>query len=184
MKAICLLTMPVLLAACASTPTAVTSVAESTRVDFSGYRSYSWIDKPLASSVLDRDRVVADIDTRLQSKGWLETDDADVSLVAKVDRRDKKSTKTFYSQGSSRGWGLRPFSSGRIDSVMPPTTTVHIDTIGILTVDVLDAKTHQSVWHGTFEVKIPESPGKLKPAIDAGIEKLLSRFPTVSNGSG
>ncbi len=184
MKAICLLTMTLLIAACASTPSALTSAADSTHADLSGYRSYRWIDKPLESSVLGRDRVVADIDTKLHSKGWLESEDADVSLVAKVDTREKKSTKTFYSQGSSRGWGLRPFSSGRVDSVMPPTTTVHIDTIGILTIEVLDAKTHQPVWRGTSEVKIPESPGKLKPAIDAGIEKLLSRFPTVSNGSG
>ena len=183
MKAICLLTMTFELAACASTPSALTSAADPTRADFSGYRSYRWIEKPLASSVLGRDRVVADIDTKLHAKGWLESEDADVSLVAKVDCREKKSTKTFYSQGSSRSWGLRPFNSGRVDSVMRPTATVHIDTIGIWSVDVLDAKTHQSVWRGTSEVKIPESPGKLKPAIDAGIEKLLSRFVTISNGS-
>ncbi len=181
MKVMCVPTAVLLLTACASAPPVVTRAEDSTYADFSGYRSYCWTNKPRASSVLGRDRVVADIDTIFRSKGWRESEDADVSVVANVDSREKKSTKTFYSQGSSRGWGLRPYSSGRVDSVMPPTTTVHIDTIGILTIDVLDAKTHQSVWRGKSEVKIPESTEKLKPAIDAGIEKLLSRFPSVTN---
>ena len=181
MKRICILSSFSLLAACASTTPAVTHGADSTIVDFSGYRSYGWTDKPRASSVLGRDRIVVDIDTLLRSKGWLESEDPDLSIVVKVDSREKKSTRTFYSQGATQGWGLRPYSSGRVDSPMPPTTTVHIDTIGILTIDILDAKTHQSVWKGKSEVKIPESAEKLKPAIDAGIDKLLSGFPMVSN---
>ncbi|MEP6880357.1 MAG: DUF4136 domain-containing protein [Dokdonella sp.] len=181
MKNMCILAIAFLLAACASARPTVTGVEASTRADFSGYRSYSWSDKPRASSVLGRDRVVADIDTHLHSRGWLESEDADILIIAKVDSHEKKSTKTFYSQGASQGWGLRPYSSGRVDSPMPPTTTIKIDTFGILTIDVVDAKTHQSVWRGESEVKIPESPGKLNSIIDAGVDKLFSRFPTVSN---
>ncbi len=183
MKTLCLLTATLLLAACATAPLVATKTEVSTKSPLSGYQSYSWLDKPPSNTPLGRQRVVADIDAQLSLKGWVVSENADVAIVANVATRQKQSTKVFYSQGATRGWGLRPFSSGRINSPMPPTTTVHIDKIGILTINLVDTKRHKIVWRGKTEVTIPISSDRLHAAIDAGIEQLFSEFPAVAKSN-
>ena len=152
--------------------------------DLSGFRSYVWSGKPTSTNPLGRERIVNDIDAELRVKGWIEAGDADVadlSVVAKVETSQKQSTDTFYSQGATRGWGLRPGSSGRIDSPRPPKTTVHINKIGTLTVEMLDTRTHRALWHASAVIDVSESTERTNAAIDAGIAKLFSGFPSVAS---
>ena len=184
MKFSCLLAILSLLSACATSQPASQPSSRSTVGAAPSYRSYSWTEMQGAVSLLGRKRVVADIDEQMSARGWRESVDADVALVAKVTERKSQSTNRFYSQGASSGWGLRPFSDGRVDAVNPPTTTVKIEEFGILTLDLIDVRTHHLVWRGKTEVAISNSSRKLDAAIDAGVKRLFSSFPLKMDSAG
>ena len=169
-----------LLTACASTPREMIKTEVAPGADLSGLRSYAWSGKPPLDNPFGRERVVDDIDAQMRARGWIEAADAevaDLSISAKVDTRMKQSTNTFYSQGATRGWGLRPYTSGRIDSPASPRMKEHVDKVGTLTVAIFNPRSHDEVWQATVVVEVSESQERTNSAVDSGIVKLFSGFP-------
>ncbi|TWI04961.1 uncharacterized protein DUF4136 [Luteimonas cucumeris] len=177
MKRLALLMLPLLLSACASTPTTTTDVSPS--ADFSNYRSYSWLAKPDVNNPLAQQRIVDGINAQLRAKGWTESADGDVAVAAHVATSQKQTLDTFYSGGMYGGWGWRG-GMGMGTS----TTRVHTYDVGTLVVDMFDAKTKQGIWRGTASGTVPDSPEKANAAIDAGIAKMFAEFPPGSAPAG
>lgn len=197
MKTFYLLIITLLLSACATSQRSSTESVVSSNTSLSDYQSYSWLGKPPSSAPLRPQRIVQDIDTQLRSKGWVVADDADVAIVARITTRRRVSSHSADSHGSghrnlstsstyggsSAHAGLRNFSTGNVNSAMPPMPTMDMKTVGILSIELLDPKTDQIVWRGQTEISIPESSGKLNATIDAGISELFAKFPAVANSS-
>lgn len=173
MKRLALLMLPFALAACASSPTVTTDQAPG--VQLSNYHSYSWLAKPEVSNPLAQQRIIDGINAQLRAKGWTESADGDVAVAAHVATSQKQTLDTFYSGGMYGGWGWRGGMG-----MGSATTRVNTYDVGTLVVDMFDAKTKQGVWRGTASGTVPDSPDKANAAIDAGIVKLFSTFPSGS----
>lgn len=198
MKTVYLLLSALLLSACATSQRASTESVVSPNASLSDYQSYSWLGKPPSNTPLRSQHVVEDIDAQLRSKGWVVADDADVAIVVRITTRRRASSHSSDSRGSghrnlstsstyggsSAHAGLRNFSTGNVNSAMPPMPTMDMKTVGILSIELLDPKTDQIVWRGQTEISIPESSSKLNATIDAGISELFAKFPAVANSIG
>src|SRR5258708_4275 len=108
------------------------------KVDFSQYKTYSWIAAK-ASNDLWADRIMEDVDAQLASKGWVKDEsgggDATVSAFGRV--RTEQTLETYYN-GFGAGWRWRGFGDA--------TTTVVNTEVGTLVVDIFDGKTKHLMW--------------------------------------
>lgn len=165
------------LAACTSSPTVQTDQASS--VDFSAYKTYSWLSKP-GDGVppLVSQRIVDDINTQLQAKGWsLQESGGAVAVVAHVATQEKQTLDTMYMGPAFGGWGWRGAGWGMGMGMANSTTTVHTYDVGTLIVDMFDAQSKQAIWRGTSSETIPSSPEKVNEAVQAAVAKMFAGFP-------
>ena len=171
MKRLALLLAPLVLAACATSPSITTDSQPGT--DFSKYRTYTWGDKPETVNPLNSQRIMAGINAQLQAKGWTESAQGDVTLLAHVATAQKQTMDTFYTGTPYGGWGWRGVGMGMGSS----QTVVHTYNVGTLVVDMFDTSTHQAVWRGTATATVPDSAQDQNAKIDAGIVKMFVDFP-------
>lgn len=175
MSKLVLALMPILLVACASSPTVNTDHDAS--ANFASYRTYYWAQKPEGASPLVQQRIVDGVDARLRAKGWtLGSGSGDVAVAAHVATSQKQTLDTFYTGSSMGGWGWRRGWGGGV-GMGTATTTVNTYDVGTLVVDMFDANTKQAIWRGTASGTVPSSPDKVNAAVDAGLEKMFADFP-------
>lgn len=182
MKFVFILATSMSLAACATTAQ-VTSDATPTNA-LSHYRSFTWRTKPSNHNVLGQRQIVNDIESQLRAKGWSESIDGEVAIMADVVTSEKQRTSTYNSQGTSRGWGLRAGldtrESGKVDMNVPPVTSVHTEKRSTLTVKMFDSKTQKEIWKGAVTINLTTSQARNNKAVDSGVATLFSRFPSIS----
>ncbi|MGH8427277.1 MAG: DUF4136 domain-containing protein [Gammaproteobacteria bacterium] len=185
MKRLAVLLVPLILAACASSsPTVTTESAPGT--DFSQYCSFTWGAKPKAKNPLAAQRIVADINAQLQARGWTESANGDVTLVAHVATNQELTMQTFYTGTTYAGWGWQryggypyrgyPYHGAGVSKVSSRTTMTTYD-VGTLVLDMFDTKTKQAIWHGTVTHTLPSSAGDGYGKLDEGIVKMFAKFP-------
>ncbi len=162
------------LAGCASTPTVHTDYDPSTRFD--SFQTYAWLQKPEGRSPLVEQRVVAQIDSHLQSRGWRQVGntEADVGIAAHVITQQQQSMDTFYSGPAWGGYGWGRWGGPGMGSA---TTTVRTFEVGTLVVDMFDMKTRQAIWRGTASGTVPDSPDAVNAKAQAGVDKMFASFP-------
>lgn len=162
------------LVACTSTPTVHTDFDPGAQ--FTGYKTYTWLKKPEGRSPLVDQRVVAQIDSHLQARGWRQVSgtDADVGVAAHVATQQQQSLDTFYSGPAWGGYGWGRWGGAGMGSA---TTTVRTYEVGTLVVDMFDMKTKQAVWRGTASGTVPDSPEALNAKAMAGVDKMFASFP-------
>ncbi len=165
-----------LLASCASTPTVHTDADPS--ANFSGYRTYTWLNKPDKQGVppLAAQRIVEYVNAQLNAKGWRETPEGDVAVVAHVATQQQQSLDTMYSGPMYGGWGWGPGWYGGM-GMGSATTRVRTYTVGTLVVDLFDTRTKQAIWRGTASDTVPDDPAKGDALLRAGIAEMFEAFP-------
>jgi len=165
-----------LLAGCASTPTVHTDADPS--ANFSGYRTYTWLTKPDQQGVppLASQRIVEYVNAQLRAKGWTETVNGDVAVVAHVATQQQQSLDTMYSGPTYGGWGWGPGWYGGM-GMGTATTRVRTYTVGTLIVDLFDTQTKQAIWRGTASDTVPNDPAKGDALLKAGIAEMFAGFP-------
>lgn len=176
-KILSVMTCLAVLVGCTSSPTVQTDQASN--VDFSTYKTYSWLSKP-GDGVppLMSQRIVDDVNAQLQSKGWRLLDSGgDVAVVAHVSTKEKQTLDTMYMGPAFGGWGWRGAGWGMGMAMADSTTTVHTYDVGTLIVDMFDARSKQAIWRGTSSETIPSSPDKVNAAVEAAVEKMFAGFP-------
>lgn len=141
--------------------------------DFSRYQTFMWIKEPDATNPLTNQRIVADVNAALTSKGLqLVTADADLGIAAHAAKETQQTLDTFY-HGFGGGWRWR-------DGFGSATTTVHTYTVGTLVIDIFDARTKQAVWRGLSMKTLSDDPRKLADSLNKAIAKMFKSFPPTS----
>ena len=130
-------------------------------VNFSAYKTYSWV--PMQSNGMDPvtyQQIVGAFDASLASKGYVKVPSGgSLDMALTIGARNKTDIESF-------GWfGLQ--------------TSTYNYTVGQLSLDAFDTKTHQALWHGhASETVDPNRPNFTK--VNEAITKLMVQFPATS----
>jgi hypothetical protein len=131
-------------------------------VNFSAYKTYSWVNSlpPAGMNPVMYQQLQMDIDTDLAGLGYQKVaDGGDLAMILTIGARQKTDVQSW-------GWfGLQ--------------TSVYQYTQGQLSLDAFDAKTKQAVWHGqATETVNPNKPNQAK--INAAVSQLMANFPATA----
>ena len=158
----------VIMAVCVSLATTEAFAQKATSdydraVDFAKFRSYKWERGQSAPNPLVDKRIVAAIDTQLESKGWTKTGAEPSAVVVYYAAID--------AEKQLNAWGTGPRWRGM--------GTVTVDTIytGQLVVDVYDAATRQLIWRGTVSDTVSDRPEKNEKRLNEAVARLFKQFP-------
>lgn len=136
-------------------------------VDFTRFRSYSWTGEAGVPDQFLHRRIVAAIDSQLVRHQVLPADsgaapDLRVAYLAAAGR-----TTTIRGSGAGFGWGRS--GSARVEHTV----------IGVLEIQLFDARTGTLVWRGDAAVEIDPnaSPEKRDREANKAAEKLFTHYP-------
>jgi hypothetical protein len=131
-------------------------------VNFSAYKTYSWVQAqlPPGGNPIIQQQIIADLDASLAQKGYLKVaTTGDLSVILTLGAREKTDVESWGR------FGLQ--------------TSVYQYTEGQLSLDAFDTKTNQALWHGQSSETInPDKPNPSK--IDAAITKMMIQFPATA----
>jgi Domain of unknown function (DUF4136) len=150
---------------------AKTSTDYDHTVNFSQYKTYSWL-KVKAGNSLWGDRVKQDVDSQLAAKGWTKVDsNASATISAFQSTQDQQTLETFYT-GLGGGWRWRGFG----DSMA--TTTTDVTRVGTLVVDIFDAQTQKLIWRGKESDALSGDPAKNEKKLAKDIDGMFKHLPS------
>ena len=145
--------------------------------DFSGYKTYSWVDGTPAKNDLSHKRIVEAIEAQLAAKGLTQTEgkaDVYVAYHGAVDAQQRLNVSnygygTWGGYRGYRGWGV----SG---STSVTSYDVHI---GTLIIDIIDTGTDQLVWRGHAEKELAYKPNpeKSRKKLNKILGKMFRKYP-------
>lgn len=155
-------------------------------VDFSQYKTYYWAKTPTTRNPIMAERIVADVDGQLAAKGWRKVPEekASAAVASHVTAREQERIDTMYNN-MGPGWygpGGGAGGMGWAGAGMS-TSTVTYYTVGTLIVDVLDAKTHQGIWHATAEGTVSNDAQDVREKITEAVQKMFKDFPPFRGAS-
>lgn len=131
-------------------------------VNFSAYKTYTWVpvQVPAGANPVMFQEIMNDIDSALAQKGYQKAQNGgDLTFALVIGAQEKTDIQSW-------GWWGRQLS-------------VNQYTQGQLSLDALDTKTQQPVWHGYATETV--DPAKPNPAkIDAAVMKLMTAFPATA----
>jgi len=151
-------------------------------VDFSVYKTYSFLgwqqDSDKLLSDFDKKRVrdafVSDFEARGMSY-LAENGDMDVTLFFVV---DQKTSTTAYTDYYGGGYGGYSRYRGGWGSGYSTTTYSESDYLeGTLVMDVFDGKSKNQIWQGIATSTIAEDPSKRDKTIPKKINALMKKYP-------
>jgi predicted outer membrane lipoprotein len=164
-----------LLFACAFAVLATVKTDHSHSVDFSHYKTYSWI-KISVEDPLWEDRVTRAVDSQLSAKGWTKVDsDGDAAVAAYGSTHTQKTLQTWYD-GFGGGWYWRGFGDGLA------TTTVQETPVGTLMIDIFDGPTKKLIWRGVASDTLSGKPEKDEKKMDKAVAEMFKNFPPAPKG--
>jgi hypothetical protein len=139
------------------------------QIDFSHYKTYSWLK--VEADPLWTDRIREAIDSQLVRKGWsLVALGGDASLSAFGSSHKQPRIETFYNNFGG-GWFWRGFGDGIA------TTTVDYTPIGTLVVDIFDTPTKKLIWRGVATDALSDKPEKNEKKLEKAVSDLFEHFP-------
>jgi hypothetical protein len=138
------------------------------KVDFTQYKTYSWIGAK-ASNDLWVDRITEDVDAQLAAKGWVKVASGGDATVSAFGRTHTEQTLETYYNGFGGGWRWRGFGDA--------TTTVENTEVGTLVVDVFDGKTKHLIWRGSASSTLSEKPEKNEKKLEQSVADMFKKFP-------
>ncbi len=172
-----------LLTACASGPTIQTDYDHS--IDFSQYKTYNYfspmgIENPNYSSLLGQMFRDA-IDTQMQARGYVKSDDPDLlfNVSARLEEKTRVTTTTDpmmyggyygYRGGMYAPWGGYGYG-----------TSTHVSqyTEGTVNVDMVDPKLKRMLWEGVAIGRVNEKKKnpELRQDIMDGVAEMFEGYP-------
>jgi hypothetical protein len=138
--------------------------------DFGQYHTYSWT-KVQAGDQLWQDRIMQDVDSQLQEKGWQKVPSGGDAAVAAFGSTKEQPTLTTFYDGMGGGWFWRGFGEGMA------TTTVENTPIGTLVVDIFDANTKHLIWRGMASETLSGKPEKNEKKLGDAVQDMFKHFP-------
>lgn len=160
--------------ACASV---TTSFDYDKTADFSKYKTYAYTEHTLQLpeiNQLDRDRILAAIDTELAKRGFTKSDSSPDAIVDVFLKTEEEMTATATNTG---GYGRYGYGYGWGGG------TTHVDynkyTKGTLFVSLIDRETEKIAWQGRGSKTLSENvkPEKKEANIKAAITAIFTKYP-------
>lgn len=147
--------------------------------DFSKFKTYTWIEKPVnvsgnaqqaqVHSGLLGKRIMNAVDGQMVQKGFTKVEDnPDIFVVYHTGVQDKvQVTDWGYGYGPYGGW----YGGGGVD--------VYQYQEGTLIVDLVDAATKQLVWRGTAQAVLGgnKSPEQQQQILDNVAGRMFQKYP-------
>ena len=141
-------------------------------VNFSQYKTYSWI-KVKARNSLWTNRIQQDVDKQLAAKGWTRVPaNGNASISAFQSTRDQTTLETFYN-GFGGGWRWRGIGGGTGIA----TTTTDVTEVGTVLVDIFDSQSQQLIWRGKESADLSGKPDKNAKSLAKNLASLFKHFP-------
>lgn len=149
-------------------------------IDFSKYRSYTWLldppgptGRPRLDSPLVQERIRKAIDEGLARKGYTQAAQSPDFLVRYDLTAQSKIDVMTYDTGFYGRYGYR---------VGFPETTVRQYDEGSLIIDVVDDHAKKVVWRGIAQGRLrgantPPDPAEMQERIDEVVNEVLAKFP-------
>jgi hypothetical protein len=170
------LVLGMVLAACATSPSADIDCDYDTAADFNALKTFAWT-APTGNAVADEllvKRIRGAVDTQLQAKGRTAAANPDFLIGMQL------SGKTTYggSVGVGMSVGIPVGRAGRV-SVGGGKSKPIEKKEGTLVLDFLDAKTKSLLWRATASgaVEPSSTPEYQQNRINAVVAEMLSYFP-------
>jgi Domain of unknown function (DUF4136) len=138
-------------------------------LDFSGFKTYSWIPGTPAKNSLWDQRITDGVDKQLAAKGFRKVD-TNSSPDLLVLYHAAVGEQTELNTNNMGGWGWR-WGGGM------STTTVDKIPVGQLTVDIGDAKTKKLAWMGSSSDTLSDNPEKNETKLTKALDKMFKKFP-------
>ena len=140
--------------------------------NFSTVKTYSIRIGTAWGNDLSERRVLAEFDEAIAGKGWKKVADAqaDILVVLHGATQTKRDATTFYS--GMGGYGYRGFGG-----MGTAQTVVNEYTVGMLVVDMFDAKTKNLVFRGTAESEISDNAERNASRLEKASTKMFKNFP-------
>ncbi len=155
------------------------AAAQDVKIDFDKAYNFSTvktyaikIGTPWGNNLSER-RVLTEIDQEIASKGWKKVDEgqANIHVVLHGATQTKRTANTFYSGGMG-GYGYR-YGGGMGSS----STVVNEYTVGMLVVDMFEAKGKNLVFRGTAEDEISDNAERNASRLEKASTKMFKEFP-------
>jgi hypothetical protein len=151
-------------------------------VNFTSYKTYQWIDIPggaVPDQLIDRD-IKRAVDEQLAQKGLTKVEkDPDLYVGYQAVISLEKGVNLWGSSDNLGGWG--PWGGGwRTGTVQGQTSTI---PVGILLVDLYDAKTKKMIWRGdgSKTIDLKKDPDKNYRNLEKAMAKLFKNYPPQPN---
>ena len=142
--------------------------------NFSTVKTYSITIGTTWGNNLAERRVLTEIDEEIASKGWKKVSESEANIIVVLHGATdtKRSASTFYSGGMG-GYGYRGYGGGMGSS----QTVVNEYKVGMLVVDMFEAKSKNLVFRGTAEDELSDNPDKNKKRLEKASQKMFKNFP-------
>lgn len=138
-------------------------------VDFSQYKTYSWIK--VKADPLWEDRITSAVDRELSERGLTKVEaDGDIGVAAFSRTKELPTLTTFYD-GLGGRWAWRGFGSGIA------TTSVEETPVGTLVVDLFDGHTRKLIWRGVASDALSGKPEKDEKKLVKITDSMFKHFP-------
>ncbi len=184
MKKVIILAATLALSACS---TLKSSSDYDPNVNFNSIKNYAWVvqknnDVTYQLDGLMAQRVKSAVDTELQQKGMVKTDESQadvlVNYFTKVDKKinvDTFNSNFGYSPYYGPGWGW--------GGNMSTQTTVREYEVGTLIVDLISKETGKLIWRGSVADTIKDSntPQERIEVVNNAIAQMMQAYPPKQN---
>lgn len=149
------------------------------QVDFSKYKTYTLSEESMKMAgvnQLNRDRIIAAVESQLAAKGFTKAENADVIVDVRLKGEEIQTATATTSGGYGYGrWGYGGGFS---------TTQVNYDKYveGTLFITLIDKATEKIAWQGTGTKTVDEnaSPEKREQNIDYAVSQIFTKYPPVA----
>jgi hypothetical protein len=140
-------------------------------VRFSGYDTFFFLKGNSSGNLLLDQRVTADVEAALTSKGWVEVPPGEgrAAVVVHAATQAKHSYATFYDGWGGWQWRWRGAGSS--------TTFVQDYKVGAVVVDIFDADTKEAIWRGSASDALSGNPKDKSKATERAVAKMFNKFP-------
>ena len=154
--------------------------------DFSGLKSYAWLESGQSPSEDTRinndlviDRVRAAVEQSLENKGFVKAEgeraDFMVNWHGAIDKKIQvKTIDHFYSP-----YGYGPLSRDPFWGSSVRSSTAYEYEVGTLIIDILDPVAHKLLWRGSGQDRIREKkkPEEIGAGIREAVTAIMKDFP-------
>jgi hypothetical protein len=148
----------------------------NSRVDFSTFRTFSWVEGTTPLSPMTQDRIRGAVVEAMASRGLQEVaDGGDLLVVTHAAQSSEKEISAHaWSYG---GWGYGAWNDSGWGS-----STVNVSEVetGTLVVDLIDAASEDLVWRGVASAAIQKDPNKGEKQLRKAATRMFKDFPPAS----